>query len=240
MFYITGDTHGDFGERLYRLDRFKPTKDDTLIVLGDAGINYSLGERDYNLKKELAKEKIDIFCVHGNHEERPFNIPTYHEVEYHGGIAYMEDGFPNLIFAKDGEIYDFDGLKTIVIGGAYSVDKDYRLRNGWKWFPDEQPSEEIKRYVEEQLDSVNWQVDCVLSHTVPCQYEPVERFLPSIDQRKVDKTTELWLDKIEQKLDYKHWYAGHYHCSKRVENLRIMFTDIRILGGYSWKEESHA
>ena len=234
MFYITGDTHGDFGERLYKFDRYDPTREDTLIILGDAGINYTLGQRDIDLKRELAKEKYEIFCIHGNHEERPFNIPTYKEVEYCGGIAYQEPEFPNLIFGKDGEIYNFDGNKTIVIGGAYSVDKDYRLSNGWKWFPSEQPSDETKAYVEAQLESVGWKIDIVLSHTVPHSYEPTERFLPMIDQSKVDKSTELWLDEIEQKLDYKKWYAGHFHCSKRVDKLRILYKDIRPLATYTW------
>jgi len=27
----------------------------------------------------------------------------------------------------------------------------------------------------------------------------------------VDKSTEIWLDEIEEQLDYKKWYCGHYH-----------------------------
>lgn len=65
---------------------------------------------------------------------------------------YYEESFPNLLFAKDGEIYDFDGKKAIAIGGAYSVDKWYRLSHGMAWFDTEQPSDEIKEYVEAQLD----------------------------------------------------------------------------------------
>lgn len=32
---------------------------------------------------------------------------------------------------------------------------------------DEQPLEEIKRYVEQELDKTEWKVDAVLSHTTP-------------------------------------------------------------------------
>ena len=42
----------------------------------------------------------------------------------------------------DGEIYDIDDKKVMVIGGAYSVDKWYRLKMNYKWFEDEQISEE--------------------------------------------------------------------------------------------------
>ena len=40
MFYITGDTHGEFSRIEQFCERIKPTRDDTTIILGDAGINY--------------------------------------------------------------------------------------------------------------------------------------------------------------------------------------------------------
>lgn len=60
--------------------------------------------------------------VHWNHEARPYEIPSYREGEWHSGHVYYEEEYPDLLFAKDGEIYDFDGKRGIVIGGAYSVD----------------------------------------------------------------------------------------------------------------------
>jgi hypothetical protein len=86
-----------------------------------------------------------------NHEQRPQSIAGYTETLWHGGTVFMEPEFPNLLFAKDGEIYDFDGRKCIVIGGAYSVDKFFRLARGLNWWEDEQPSDEIKVQVEEKL-----------------------------------------------------------------------------------------
>lgn len=230
MFYITGDTHGEF----YRIEQFceeyETTTDDVMIILGDAGINFSLNDRDTRLKRELAELPITLFCIHGNHEERPYMIDTYEEKEWNGGIVYWEEDYPNILFAKDGEIYDFDGKKCIVIGGAYSIDKYYRLRVGAPWFDTEQPSEEIKDYVEAQLEKVNWQVNCVFTHTVPLPYEPVWAFIPGINQDAVDKSTENWLAWIEENLNYDSWYAGHYHVESQEGPIRIMFTDIDELG----------
>ena len=70
----------------------------------------------------------------------------------------------------------------------------------------------------------------MLSHTVPLKYEPVEVFLPGIDQSKVDKSTERWLDGIEERLQYEKWYAGHYHTAKSIDSLQIMFEDYDMLG----------
>ena len=79
------------------------------------------------------------------------------------------------------------------------------------------------------MDKAKWKVDCVFSHTVPLKYEPTEVFLKGIDQSKVDKSTEKWLDSIENKLDYEHWYAGHYHTEKTIDKLTIMFEDYQCL-----------
>ena len=76
---------------------------------------------------------------------------------------------------------------------------------------------------------VSWQrdkIDIVLSHTCPLDYQPTETFRSSIDQSKVDTSTEKWLNKIEQNLDYRKWYCGHYHTSKRLYNVQMMFEEI--------------
>ena len=225
-FYITGDTHGDFR----RIGQFcvenDTTAEDVMVILGDAGINYYLDSRDRELKEELSQLNITLFCIHGNHEARPWEAGDYDEKEWNDGIVYVEEQYPNILFAKDGEIYDFNGKSVIVIGGAYSVDKYYRLNNGLMWFDTEQPDDEIKAYVERQLDKVDWSIDIVLSHTVPIEAEPVWNFIPGLDQSTVDKSTEQWLQRIYDNLDLREgWYAGHYHCEAEENGIRIMFED---------------
>ena len=228
MIYITGDTHRNFYRVASLCKQLKTSNDDVLIILGDAGINGHGAEDDRRLKQELNRLPITLFCVHGNHEQRPQTIAGYTEIFWHGGTVLMEPEYPNLLFAKDGEIYKFDGRRCIVIGGAYSVDKFFRLARGWSWWEDEQPSDEIKARVEERLEKEKWQVDVVLSHTCPLKYEPTEVFLPGIDQSTVDNSTEQWLDSIETRLKYDEWYCGHYHTTKQVEKLVFMYQDIRL------------
>lgn len=74
---------------------------------------------------------------------------------------------------------------------------------GWGWWEDEQPSEQIKKSLEKRLAENDWKIDVVLSHTTPLKYEPTEVFIEGIDQSKVDKSTESWLDEIEEKLAYR-------------------------------------
>lgn len=222
MFYLTGDIHGDVAPVAWFCDHYNTTKNDTLIILGDAGLNFWGNKTDRNKKRFLQNLPIKLFCIHGNHEIRPQNIPTYKEGTFCGGKIQLEDEFPDILFAIDGEIYTINGKQSIVIGGAYSVDKYYRLQRGYGWWEDEQPSEEIKQKVESVLEKRGNKIDIVLSHTCPYKYEPCEAFLGFIDQRTVDNSTEKWLDKIEDIIEYEEWYCGHWHIDKIIDHIHFL------------------
>ena len=223
MIFITGDTHRDFS----RLDNISFNKDDMLIILGDVGIDYFLNEEDNKIKDYLKKYNIKMFCIRGNHEERPENISTYKEINMFGGNVYIEEDYPYLIFAKDGEEYNIDGKSVLVIGGAYSVDKEYRLIYGYKWFRDEQLTKEEMNTIYNKVKGKHY--DIVLTHTCPRKYEPVEVFLSGIDQSKVDKSMEHFRDKIEYSIEYHKWSCGHYHTEKIIDKIIFIFESIKLL-----------
>ena len=151
MIFYTGDIHGSKKEVVDFCQRYEPTTNDTIVLLGDVGANFYGAGRDKYLKKALSGLGPTIFCIHGNHEMRPATIPSYTTKMWNGGQVWYEEDYPNLLFARDGDIFYIEGIRHIVIGGAYSVDKYYRLIRGIPWWPDEQPSAEVKAYVEQQL-----------------------------------------------------------------------------------------
>ena len=99
MIYITGDKHGDL-EFVKEFCNEHPgvSRNDVLIILGDVGINYSMNRQEKKTKKMLSKLPVTLLCVHGNHEERPYNIKGYRETEYFDGIVYQERRYPNILF----------------------------------------------------------------------------------------------------------------------------------------------
>lgn len=226
MIYITGDRHGDYRSLIDFCIETNTKIDDVIIILGDAGINYHLDYRDTLLKEKLKELSITLFCVHGNHEERPQNIASYKTKIFYDGIVYYEEKYPNILFAKDGEIYNFNNLKTMPIGGAYSIDKAYRVLNGYPWYKDEQPSDEIKEHIRKVLENNGNKIDVILSHTCPYKYMPFEAFLDGVDEVEVDKTTELFLDEIEDTTDYQRWYCGHFHIDKDIDKMEFMMYRI--------------
>ena len=227
MIYITGDIHGSL-EPIYDLvEKYEPKEDDIIVILGDVAVNYTGRLRDKFIKEEMNNIGITFFCIHGNHENRPQNIASYQEKNWNGGRVLYEEDYPNILFPVDGDIFELEGNKCIVIGGAYSVDKFYRLRNGYNWWPDEQPSPTIKEYVEKQIK--NKKIDVVFSHTCPYKYIPTECFLSGIDQSKVDNSTEQWLDTIEEAIEYKAWYLGHWHTDKHIDKMHFLFHGVETL-----------
>ena len=109
MVYITGDIHGAPHRIVNFAKDIRISRNDTLIILGDVGANYYLNEVDSECKHLLNSLKCTVFCIHGNHECRPEHIPSYRLIEWNGGKVWIEDAFPNLLFAKDGEIFHIEG-----------------------------------------------------------------------------------------------------------------------------------
>lgn len=231
MVILTGDTHGEFDRIEQFCEEYETTENDVMVILGDAGINYWLDEQDEALKERLSQLPITLFCIHGNHEERPEEVSGYELVEWRGGFVWIQPEYPNLLFAKDGEIYQFDGKTVITIGGAYSVDKYYRLAVGAPWFGTEQPDERTKGQVMSALNRAGWKVDYVFSHTVPLSAIPRHALLPTMDQKMVDNSTEEWLEEIAQKLDYQGWFAGHFHITWSLDRIQILYEDYMELDG---------
>lgn len=228
MIYITGDTHRDFKRIEKFCYKFKTTKEDMLIILGDSGINY-FGELDNKLKEYLQSLPITFLLVYGNHEQRPENISSYQEINMFNGVVYKENNYPNLIFLKDSEIYDINNLKILVIGGAFSINKELLIEKGYKWFKDELPNKTILNKVIKNLKTNNNQVDVILSHTCPYKYLPREKFYVGVDQDKVDQSLEHFLDYIEENTNYKKWFCGHFHTDKVIDKINFMFEGIKNL-----------
>ena len=228
MLCYTGDIHGKLTKIDDAMQKGLLTNGDVLVILGDAGFNYYGGTKDKKLKRQLGKYDLTVFCIHGNHEMRPEGITSYKTKVWNGGTVFYEEEYPYLLFAKDGEVYDLAGKQTLVCGGAYSVDKYYRLKKGFRWFADEQPSKETKALVESRLAARDWKIDQILTHTCPLRYTPTEAFLSCVDQNTVDNSTEAWLDAIEEKTEYSRWLCGHWHIDKCIDKVRFVMDDFII------------
>ena len=241
---IRGDTHGGTNWIDNQLKDY-PRKETAIIILGDAGFNFYLNKNDIRTKREIDSKSYYIYCVRGNHEARPQNLDSMIEEwdDNVGGYIYYEVQFPHIRYFKDYGIYTINGYRCLIIGGAYSVDKWYRLgrfnmteatniakKSGW--FNDECLSQIEMANCDSMIEkSHNNIFDFVFTHTCPKKYQPTDLFLGFIDQSKVDTSMELWMDKLSEKIVVNiAWLYGHYH-KDRIERPHVeqYFNDIENL-----------
>lgn len=138
--YVMGDMHGNFDPIYTVLSYMDFKQDDILCLLGDSGLNYDVlpNEKGYidTHKSIYIKKRLNaglyrclgflpnIFIIHGNHEARANTVLGYEKRIWNGGIVYVQPEYSNLLFAKDGELYNIDTHTFLVCGGAYSIDKE--------------------------------------------------------------------------------------------------------------------
>ena len=144
------------------------------------------------------------------------------------GEVYMEKRFPNIRYLRDGGIYSINGYKTLVIGGAYSVDKWYRLQRGWRWFEDELITTEEMNKISNEVEEQSF--DLVLTHTCPLDWEPTDLFIGGIDQTKVDTSMEVWMNTLKDNISWKVWLFAHFHTDRmQQKGVEICYQRIEPL-----------
>lgn len=243
---ITGDTHGQVLDRLNNIDTTKyPLEETALIILGDAGLNFYLNKTDKKNKHIVNNRGFMVYCVRGNHEERPENlnpIEFAYDMKIQGWV-WREPEYPNIAYLDDGGLYEIAGHTVLVIGGAYSVDKYYRLSRfpadaTWTgWFEDEQLLDWEMQDIATNIKGK--EVDFVLTHTCPVAWEPTDLFLSGIDQSKVDKTMELWFQELKDTFSWKVWLFGHYHDDRLVRpGVEMYFRDMEEIDTI-WERWQH-
>lgn len=232
--FFTSDTHGSLND-FYNIQRkiisqgYDPTECG-VIVLGDVGFNYFLDHRDISLKKKFIKDcGYTIYCLKGNHEARPQKIEgmkKIYDTEVCGYIYYEEE-FPAIKYFCDAEgaTYNINGYKILTIGGAYSVDKYYRLEKGWNWFENEQLTTVEREFITKKCSGKKF--DFVLTHTCPLSWQPTDLFISLPASYPIDSSMEEWLEQLKDKIDYKVWLFGHYHDDRTInEKSEMLFTDL--------------
>ena len=228
-YFTKGDYHGNFAGLKQFCNTAQTTIDDILIILGDAGVNYDAGAGDLGLKRSLTKYPITFGFVAGNHEMRPWEVPGYKLIDspFGEGRVWFDEKFPNQYFFDDG-IHTLGNKSALIIGGAYSVDKNYRLMNGYKWFPSEQISDEMKAKLLQETAGKHY--DYILAHTCPTNYIPRDMFLSMINQDEVDRSTEDFLQKIIDQTTFDKFFCGHWHTDRIVDKIRFVFHDYLEVG----------
>ena len=231
--YLTGDIHGD-------IDRLSPkafpelgalTKEDYVIVCGDFGVVWNGEEAEQDELEDLEDQPFTTLFVDGNHENFDL-LKEYPTIPWHGGTVQAIR--PSVLHLLRGEVYELEGLRFFTMGGASSHDvsdgildpddpcfsRRYQMLrkrnalfrvNHLSWWKEELPGQGDYRRARDNLERVNWQVDCIVTHCCPTSVQDTigrGRF-------QADHLTDF-LEEVSQRCRFRHWFFGHYHMDGHV------------------------
>lgn len=223
--FITGDTHGKIDiEKIYNRS-FKAakllTKDDILIIAGDAGIIWdgftrknNIANRDRRIIDIYERRPFTTAFVDGNHENHQA-ISKYPIEDWNGGKIHRIS--PSVIHLMRGECYTINNKKFFIMGGADSIDKIWRqtqfmMTGDVSWWPEEMPSNEEYEHAKATIAKNNNQFDYIITH---CASTDIQKRLHP-EYRKDDLTD--FFNIIENEVTFKQWFFGHYHEDINVDN----------------------
>ncbi len=215
MIYITGDTHRELDIHTINPDEFVQgrnlTRDDYVIIAGDFGCIWDGAEGDNFWLKWIDSLPWTTLFIDGNHENFDL-LNSYPEKVWHGGkVHQIRD---NIYHLKRGELFSIDDKQIFVFGGGFSHDYQYRVEHR-SWWKDELPTRQEVDHAIERLDDIHWKVDYVITHDIYRSSLFTYRYSWSMlpyGSNYVD--IHSFLDDINDRLDYKVWYHGHYHADE--------------------------
>lgn len=215
MIYVTGDRHGELrsmtAEALPGEEKWGA--DDVLLIAGDFGFVFDGEDAGTGEKARLdylGNKPYTIAFIDGNHENFD-ELIKYPEAERFGGPVRLLR--PNIYWLRRGYVYTIQGKTFFTMGGAYSVDKPYRmavLRSERRkcWWYQELPTDEEYRRAGQSLKDADYRVDYILTHTAPAS------IIPRVIHKYPDPhDAELtgFLDWVYHEVQFTRWYFGHLH-----------------------------
>jgi hypothetical protein len=237
MIYLTGDLHGDITRLTptYFPESDMLTENDYLLQLGDFGCFW------YNPPKQEEIENLEFFSqqkyitcfIDGNHENFPM-INSYPIVDFCGGKAHKIND--KLYHLMRGNVYILNDEKFFVFGGGLSVDKKYRIPR-ISWWEEEYPTMVEEEHALMTLEQHNFKVDYVLTHVAPSSIVDymLTHYIFETSRGCESKTKDYvskFLEMIYNKLEFKHWYFGHYHTNFIINDKFSVLYHKKIKLGY--------
>lgn len=201
---FAGDWHEntDWPERA--IEHAKELGADVVVHLGDFGYNFTRPFLD-GVTAELSRAGIPLLFVDGNHENftRLYRYPVGPD-----GLRKLTDGVWHL---PRGFRWEWGAVHFLALGGAYSVDRPYRVP-GVSWWPEETIGRaDVARVAASGFADVLISHDCpagvvipgIDDRTTPPPFPPLE-ILRANEHRQVLRAA---IDQVQPSVI---WH-GHYH-----------------------------
>lgn len=225
---FAGDTHGNIGTVKMILKEANREGCNAVFQVGDFGYWEHTNEGIYYLDQVshyALQYGIPFYFIDGNHDKTSLLLEKYSERDAEGFIRVRD----YVLYSPRGHRWTWEGVRFASFGGAYSVDKDWRLHqekkraeqiahqntyrptsqqksvntSGTLWFPEEEMTDiDMDEFLKDDSP-----VDVILAHDMPRGSNPqwnrknLEECWPNQDR----------LQKAVRTLQPKLYIHGHLH-----------------------------
>jgi predicted phosphodiesterase len=242
-----GDIHGNFS-LLHQYVKMYNIKDAHIIQVGDFGVGFATFEKEKRMLEMyhdiLVKNNVHVWAIRGNHDYKPHfdNNPF---------------GFSNIHLVADYTVLNLDDKNILCIGGAVSVDREWRYTKKQKLGTFENPTLGVESWWSDEVfvldvDKIKdlRDINIMVTHTCPDYCTPDNTFSLSPFVEGIIRDTgdtelrgDLLFERnqltqafsiVKLNNDIEFAYYGHFHKS---DVMNMYGTKHRLLGvGELWEE----
>jgi predicted phosphodiesterase len=198
---VAGDWHGDISWVSHALRMAKAEGIDTIVQVGDFGYWEHEKEGVYYLDKmneNAALRGVNIVWLDGNHENHTLLHQRYADAEK------SDEGFwkirDHVWYSPRGNAWDWWGKRLMTLGGAFSIDRQWRVFEK-SWWPGEVITPE-----QEALAISQGKIDYFFTHDSPTNI-PMELFKNDYDSQ----ANRAAVSRVAEACRPSVWFHGHYH-----------------------------
>lgn len=216
MIALLGDIHGNAVRLASAITHAQETGATALVQLGDFGM---FPKSEQSFKRACAHATIPVYFIDGNHDD------CQRWVQYQDVFQIWED--TNLFYVPRGAVMELDGRIIAFMGGAGSIDKNRRLREGWHWDENENISpDEVLRLLE---NTNGKNVDLFLTHCPPnsvidTHFDPRNKLWFGVGIDWKDHNQDI-IENLWKAMGFPYIYSGHMHRSVEGMTYRILDID---------------
>lgn len=210
-----GDIHGEFWVLPELMKRIP--EDAKIIQVGDFGYWPQLEGKWRDLYLPVHRT---IYFIDGNHDYIPgLDIRSHLPTPIWDGRA---------IYVPRGMVMSVDGVGILFCGGAKSLDRAWRPKDGINhgWFEDEQLTEADIEHAVANVERVGG-IDVMVTHAPPD--DVVRKCFPESGLKMFDINPATWIDEsarlvqqLHEELGKPPLFCGHMHRSVKHEAVTIL------------------
>lgn len=221
---VVGDWHGDRGAIDRALWAAQAAGVNLLIHLGDFGFHWpgDEGQFEYRVHRRLEELDMRMVVIDGNHDNHTYlaGLPEFEDGPLRCTRPRFAGESDRLLYAPRGARFEVDGVLFGALGGAFSIDLQWRTPH-IDWWPDEAPSAG-----EAHAMAAAGPVDVLLTHDAPTSGRPPFPFMIRWDLDARSRAVSDLLEGVANEISPALVLHGHHH----VRHTSKTETGIRVEG----------